>query len=454
MCGISGILSLNGRSITEDGLRKFNCSLAHRGPDGEGYYFDQDHLLGLAHRRLKILDMSDSGKQPMSFANDRFHITYNGEVYNFIELRRELEDLGYKFISQSDTEVVLASFHKWGIDCLKRFNGMWAFAIWDSEKRELFLARDRFGIKPLYYLHIPNCIFAFASETIAFDFLDQHVREINGSNLSLALVDSFALEGKGQTIYKNVFQVLPGHYILLKGNQDGVVQKRWWSTIENTYQVNKKYQEQCEEFYSLFESACKIRLRSDVPIGTALSGGVDSSAVYCTIQHLMKNAISRERIPENWQQAFVGIFPDTKFDERKFAEEVLNYSKGHAAFIQSDHSNLVSKLIASTRLFDSIYFSPIIAGAEIYSAMNSAGIRVSLDGHGADELLYGYPHLITSILSYARENNLKDLRKDAENTYLGLFPESEKEILMDQMKASSNRKNRFSVKHLYYRHVS
>src|SRR5687768_7273817 len=161
MCGITGIWHLDRSSLSIEKLRQFNDSLSHRGPDGSGYYLDKHEGVGLGHRRLSVLDLSEDGKQPMSFAGGRYHITYNGEIYNFIELRDELITKGYEFISDTDTEVILAAYHCWGNDCLHRFNGMWAFAIWDSRDKSLFLARDRFGVKPLHYTFSSGKLFAF-----------------------------------------------------------------------------------------------------------------------------------------------------------------------------------------------------------------------------------------------------------------------------------------------------
>src|ERR1051326_1344880 len=447
MCGISGIWNFNGRKIERKNLERFNNSLSHRGPDGEGYFIDESEQLGLGHRRLSILDLSENGRQPMSFA-DRYHITYNGEIYNFLELKSELEQQGYTFYSNSDTEIILAAYACWGINCLKKFNGMWSFAVWDSRDKKLFLARDRFGIKPLYYLFKQNNFFAFASETIAFKHLNDYERSFDNNKFALSLSNHFLLEGKGHTIYEDIFQLLPGHYSLVEKNRF-IIQKRWWSTLDNVYKIEDDYNKQCSNFYSLFESACKLRMRSDVPIASALSGGVDSTAVYCTIHHLMKSEKERNRIPADWQQAFVGTFPDTRFDERKYAEEVLHFTNGKAKFVPPDYSNLISRIVESTKLFDSMYFSPITAGAEIYSAMRRSGVKVSLDGHGADELMYGYPHLVSTAFFYARKLKDEKYSKDLEETFLNLITEAERQNALSQLYPIEQRKKN-TAKQIYY----
>ena len=229
MCGISGIYNLNNNPVYLETLKRFTDSMVHRGPDGAGYELFDNNTLGLGQRRLSILDLSEAGKQPMSYADGRYWMTYNGEIFNFIEVREELQQLGHAFKSDTDTEVILAAYAQWGKACLDKFNGMWAFVIWDSQEKTLFLARDRFGIKPLYYVHQPSKFFAFASETRAFKFLEGFKREVDEELLKINLQDSYALEGLGYTPFKNIVQLLPGHCMVIrKGNEPK--QKRWWQS--------------------------------------------------------------------------------------------------------------------------------------------------------------------------------------------------------------------------------
>src|SRR5512138_987828 len=206
MCGIAGIWHLRKEKLDISKLTRFTNSLSHRGPDDGSYWIDSSGYLGLGHRRLSILDLSPSGNQPMTYADGRFKIIYNGEIFNFLELKKELESKKYQFITTSDTEVILAAYDCWGKDCLDKFNGMWAFAIWDELKQSLFLARDRFGIKPLYYSYRSNDSFSFASETYAFKFLDGFKREFNKENVAHNIINSFSLEANGHTIFKDIFQ--------------------------------------------------------------------------------------------------------------------------------------------------------------------------------------------------------------------------------------------------------
>jgi len=299
MCGIAGIVHLNSDKVSSEKLKKFTDSMFHRGPDGAGYEIFENELVGFGHRRLSILDLSDAGKQPMFSHDKKLLITYNGEVYNFLEIKRELEKIGIRFITQSDTEIILQAYRQWGINCLNLFNGMFAIAIWDFENKSLLLCRDRFGVKPLYYLYLPQQIFAFASETVAFKYLQGFKREVNSETFQIALKHPEILEGSVHTIYKNIFQLRPGHYLEFKKNYSRPVVKRWWNTIENLIDVPLNYNQQLEQFTELFKDACKLRMRSDVTLASALSGGLDSSSIYTTLHKINTNLTNIERLPAN-----------------------------------------------------------------------------------------------------------------------------------------------------------
>jgi asparagine synthase (glutamine-hydrolysing) len=420
MCGIAGIWQLDKNSLSTEKLKKFTDSLSHRGPDDGSYWIDNSGTLGLGHRRLSILDLSPAGNQPMRYANDRYKMIYNGEVFNFLELKKELEQKNYHFTTSSDTEVILAAYDYWGADCLHKFNGMWALAIWDELKQDLFLARDRFGIKPLYYYHEPHTIFAFASETYAFKFLEGFNRNFNKQNLAYNIADTFGLEANGNTIYENIYQVLPGHYMNISLSGGLSSQKRWWSTLSSLVKPETDYNKQVEHFKELFFDAVKLRLRSDVPIASALSGGLDSSSVYCSIYHVMNSSIVHERTPDNWQQAFVATFPGTPIDERKYAEQVIEFTKGKVKYIEPDYSDLPKKIKDSTLLFDSIYLTPIIVGSDVYKAMRQQQIKVSMDGHGVDEMLFGYPSMLENVMK-AKLNGSFHLNEDILDTILEMY---------------------------------
>lgn len=420
MCGIAGIWNLNGQELHREKLVRFTDTLKHRGPDGGGYFVDENNRLGLGHRRLSILDLSDRGSQPMSYSNERYWICYNGEVYNFIELREELEQKGCRFKTDTDTEVVVAAYHEWGKECLTRFNGMWAIAIWDSKTQKLFLSRDRWGIKPLHYLFLSNTVFAFASETLAFKHLEGFNRMIHKDQAARCLSDTSSLEGEGYTIYENIFQLLPGHYIEM-GKNTLPVQKIWWNTLNHRVEVPATYQEQVEKFRTLFEDACRLRLRSDVPVASALSGGLDSSSVYCMLHRMMKKNPPRERIPGNWQTAYTAYFPGTPNDEKHFAEKVIEYTNGSGKFIEPDYKNLAADIMNTTRLFDAIAPTPILCATDVYKAMQRDSIKVSMDGHGVDEMLFGYTSMVMELYRAAIESRDHEFSADILDTYAHLF---------------------------------
>src|SRR5688572_4819729 len=423
MCGIAGIWHLDNKPISIEKLRKFTDSLSHRGPDAGCYWLNSENTLGLGHRRLSILDLSVNGNQPMNYANNRYKIIYNGEIFNFLELKKELESKGYLFTTTSDTEVILAAYDCWGNACLNRFNGMWALAILDAHKRTLFLARDRFGIKPLNYIYQAGKLFAFASETYAFKFLEDFSRSFDTRLLSYNIADPFSLEAHGYTIYENIYQVLPGHYMEVSVDITHPEQKRWWSTLEAMVEVPQHYEEQVEKLKELFFDAVRLRLRSDVPIASALSGGLDSSSVYCSIFHVMNGKTMPERTPDNWQQAFVATFPGTSIDEKAYAEEVIQFTNGKVEYIEPDFTNLAEKIKQETLLFDSIYLTPILALSEVYRAMHQQKFKVSMDGHGVDEMLFGYPSMLEAVLK-SRHNGSVQIDKDLLETILQMyFPE-------------------------------
>ena len=405
MCGISGTFNFDGKPVELEALKRFTDSMYHRGPDGSGYELLNGKTLGLGQRRLSILDLSSSGKQPMNYADDRYWITYNGEVFNFEDIKSQLILKGYTFKSNTDTEVIIASYIEWGKDCLNKFNGMWAFAIWDAAEKELFLARDRFGIKPLYYLYEPGKRFAFASETRAFKFLEGFKRRFHAERLNLNLLDPYALEGIGYTVFEDLFQLLPGHYMRIKQN-DEPQQKRWWDIREQRVSVPASFKEQAHQFYELFRDACRIRLVSDVPVATALSGGLDSTAVYSTVYDILKTE-QLGRVNADSQRAFTAVFPGLPDDEKLYAEKAAAYTGGPIVYLESDQNGLAERIENETELCDFINVSPITSISAVYAGMHAKGVTVSMDGHGVDEMLYGYRDMVYSLYNHSLWNGGK-----------------------------------------------
>jgi len=398
MCGIAGILRSDGRPVDETVLVAMTRTLAHRGPDGEGFHVENG--IGLGHRRLAILDTGTGGAQPMASGDGRRWVTYNGEVFNFLELRRELEALGYRFRTRSDTEVVLAAYERWGTDCLTRFNGMWAFALWDADRRTLFLARDRFGVKPLFYFWHRGTL-AFASEMKAFLALPWFSGTFNDQAMARALEDPYALEPTDRCILRGVRRLRAGHMLVTDG-LDEPRQHRWWCTLDGVTPNGDPFDRQVKRFKELLTDAVKIRMRSDVPLACALSGGLDSSSVLESMVAAGSHPSGAERLPAAWRRAFVATYPGTTADERAFAELVVSHAGVASSFLSMGPESVANS-------FDELVFqceevqSPHVGPWFLYEAMRSEGIRVSLDGHGGDELLAGYIHHVRFALDRALE---------------------------------------------------
>ena len=378
MCGIFGHIGHISKQLA------ISCTdtMVHRGPDGRGIWHRDDAALG--HRRLAILDLSEQGAQPMSYAKGRYWITYNGEIYNFLEIRKELEAKGYQFKSESDTEVILASFIEWREDCLQKFNGMWAFAIWDDHKKMLFLSRDRFGKKPLFYAPVPSG-FAFASEMKAlFPLLPQikpNVRLIQDQDRI------FQYEHTEEALIDGIKRFPAGHYGWLTAGR--LTTHRWWCTLDHLVRVPEQYEDQVEQFRALFLDACRLRMRSDVPIGTALSGGLDSSSTISAMAHIGRTS-TENRVSKDWQHAFVACFPGTPLDEQRYAKMVTDNLGIESSFLDIDPLKVIDKIDRYHYLFEELFITSPIPFMMIYGEMRRNGIKVTVDGHGADELFAGY----------------------------------------------------------------
>lgn len=383
MCGIAGIISFNKPLDSKDCL-SFIHSLRHRGPDGCGTYFDKKKQIFLGHQRLKILDVTEAGKQPMFSQDGRYVIVYNGEIYNFLEIKEELACKGYSFVSQSDTEVLLAAYVEWGEACQLKLNGMWAFAIFDTVGETLFLSRDRFGVKPLYFC-LRDQKLSFASEIKAFDDLDFDLQKVAD-----VIEHPLCLEPTSETIFKGIKKILPGTQATFSREAHFIV-KKWWHTLDHVPDVSYSDTEWVERFRSLFLDSCRIRMRSDVPIGTALSGGLDSSSVLCSLAHLGVEA--QKRWPFSWRKSFTAVFPHSTYDELEFAKISAQSAQAEAAFLHVQSSDLIRHLDDCIYSMEDI-FDPPIGPWLLYRMYREHGIAISMDGHGADELFCGYHHQV------------------------------------------------------------
>jgi len=387
MCGIAGIFVNNPADLDRSDLSRLAAALTHRGPDGEGIWISGDSKAGMVHRRLAIIDTSERGHQPMQSADGSYTIVYNGEIFNFLELRAELEALGSQFRSESDTEVVLEAWRHWGEAMLDRFNGMWALVIRDNRSGDVFMARDRFGIKPLLYSQSGER-FSFASEMRALRSLPYIDGAISQSVAKRLLFDPFSIEGGESTLLGSIRRLPGGHFSWLRKGQLSVT--RWWRTIDHLVQVPSSREEQAARFRELFFDAVRLRLRSDVSVGTCLSGGFDSSAIACAMAHVAADTQPHLREAADWRHAFIASFPGQSNDETPEAMEAAAYAGVTPHVLSFEDKDPLAQIDTILADLDDVYIGLPTAPWQIYQELRSSNTLVSLDGHGADELMGGY----------------------------------------------------------------
>jgi asparagine synthase (glutamine-hydrolysing) len=386
VCGIAGIVSLRGQRVEPGEIKRLTGQMAHRGPDGSGHWFNAERSVALGHRRLAIIDPGADGYQPMLSNDGRYVIVFNGEIYNFIELRRELEELGASFRTQSDTEVILEAWRVWREGMLPRFNGMWALAIFDTETQDLFLARDRFGIKPLLYAVSPERLL-FASEQRALAQSGLFEVSIDIEVARRLMLDAFGVEGSDRTLCREVRRLQAGHFMWLRRGRLEI--RRWWCTVDHLPVLPETEAERVERFHELFQDAVALRMRSDVPIGTCLSGGFDSSAVLCTMAAHEKAGMG-PRDNAAWRHALVATFPGASIDERPMAEQAAAWANVDPTFVEIGPNDALTDLERILGDNDDVYIGPPSAAWLIYRELRRQKVVVSLDGHGADELMGAY----------------------------------------------------------------
>ena len=349
MCGIAGILSSNRNVISNNELEKFTNSLEHRGPEKLGIYFDEEKYLGLGHRMLNIYGLNEMSSQPMLYTHKNRHlaITFNGSIYNYIELKEELKSKGYNFTSKSDTEIILASYLEWGKSCVKKFNGIWAFALWDKNKKNLFLSRDRFGVKPLYYMS-KNNKFYFASELKSFLYINSEFKQnINHSHFLYLSKNwhNHSYVNNYSTFLNNVKELKPGSNLTLDLNLE-YENDCWWSTLKNIPEVSSNQKEQISNFKRLFLDSCKLRMRSDAKIGATLSGGLDSSSIVCSINHMNEENLNNFKL-----STFMYKYSNSSSSvlEEKYSKKIIEKTKfeNHILTLddKKDYTNDLIKII-------------------------------------------------------------------------------------------------------------
>jgi asparagine synthase (glutamine-hydrolysing) len=417
MCGIAGIIlkqkvnfNLNQKIVA------MTDALSHRGPDGEGFIlagdqtitphfntlkqnyhradlnyipktslqdYDQNSFLAFGHRRLSIIDLSETGHQPMCNANGKIWITFNGEIYNYLEIKSDLKKIGHSFISESDTEVVLAAYKEWGFNCVERFNGMWAFCIYDSEKQLCFASRDRLGVKPFYYINNNNLL-AFSSEQKAFIKAELIAAKINNNALHNYLINGL-LETNSTNFFEGINELMPGNNLVFNLKTQELKITTYYNLTEHITLTNDRLSEKelIDKIAYTFENSVKLRLRSDVEVGTCLSGGIDSSALAVTISEITKQPL----------YCFTSIFKNQSINEEHFADSVANK-------IKAKHFKVEPTLEGFLEEIDSLIYSQDVpiwdtstyAQYKVMELAKKNNIKVVLDGQGADELFGGYHH--------------------------------------------------------------
>ena len=421
MCGIGGIVGKRSISFAEKIIKK----LDHRGPDANGYWIseDNDYPITLCHTRLSILDLSKSGSQPFFSQDKRFVLVYNGEIYNFLELKDELERKGCIFKTKSDTEVLLNGLITEGIDFQLKCNGMWAFCLWDRKLNKAIFSRDRFGVKPLYYSLLDNNTLVFASEMKA---ITPFLNSITPSkNIDIFIKYLFNYEATDECVLNNIKRLKSGHYLSYENGE--ITIKKYWNTLDNLVFNNDHYSNQVEEWQHLFLDSVKLRMRSDVPIGSALSGGLDSSSIVSAMSHISKQN-DEKRLSNDWQHIFCSSFPGSVNDETKWARIVAEDLSIQFNEIVLKKSKLNYSLEDALAMVEDPYLTLPYPMLNTYSAVKSQGINVTLDGHGADELFSGYGHLKYAIASAFNIKSIRELIAIDKSTSTGIFSDKERNI--------------------------
>lgn len=372
MCGIAGIFHFGPRSVNLDVLRSMTAAVAHRGPDADGSY--SDGSVGFGHRRLSIIDLS-TGQQPMLNQDGSLAITFNGEIYNYLELREELKGLGHRFQTGSDTEVILHAYEAWGVSCQNKFNGMWAFAIWDRRENQMFISRDRIGEKPLHYSVFDESLL-FGSEIksiLAYGVPRVARMELLEIYLTLGYIPA------PQTFYKDIYKLRPGHYLIVK---DGKVNEHEYWTFPQVDEADMLTRDMdvYEEFSALLHDSVRLRMRSDVPFGAFLSGGLDSASVVSLMAKYTDHPV----------ETFTIGFNEPAFDERALASDVAR------AFHTNHHEYVVRPEVFDESLKNTLhhYDEPFGDSSAIPTGhvcrYASQHVKMVLTGDGGDEVLSGY----------------------------------------------------------------
>jgi len=404
MCGIAGVFSKASlHPAREEQVAAALEILRHRGPDNLNWRTFSNAVLG--HTRLSVVDMSPEANQPFSDPDRRWWITWNGEIYNYQELRSELVTFGHRFSTLSDTEVLLKAFIQWGEGCQQRLNGMWSLAIFNRPEQTLFLSRDRFGIKPLYWAELGDELF-FSSEIKPL-FRFGVAGDPNAKHLRRYVEDGIVSENGRETVFRQIFSLPPGHSLLVSPGKERLIRKWWHLESSPASEDGEGFKERVRHFRFLFEDSVRLRARNDVQTAVSLSGGVDSSSVYGASSKLHRAGrlcCASEAGKSKELRACSVIYPGHGINEQPWIEACLEKWEGYNSYlpVTLTESLLPEQIERIVRCQEAPVWSPaIISLHSLYQRISEAGIRVVLEGHGADEMLGGYPDLAKTALGEA-----------------------------------------------------
>ncbi len=442
MCGIAGVISKNNSLSLKETVFAMSQAIKHRGPDGEGFAFfsntksipvfsnetpqinkeshsflfnpntsiqniESNYEIAFAHRRLSIIDLSESGHQPMCDTQGDYWITFNGEVYNYIELREELKNKGHVFVTQTDTEVVLEAYKEWGVECLQKFNGMFAFTLLDKKNNQVFCARDRVGVKPFYYSNT-NKAFAFASEYKAFIKSKLIPFEINETQQFDFIVNG-NLENTEQSLFKGINELKPSHYLVYNLRTHTFQVSNYYSLPKQTLNIKSEL-EIIQTIEEKLLNAINLRLRSDVEVGSCLSGGLDSSIIAGVSKHLQ---------PNKQMKLFTAVFPNELFDETNYAKQVSDFVGGNWKTVSPTADDFFKDIDELNYYQDlPVWSTSTYSQHRVMKLASENNIKVVLDGQGADELFGGYSHHYMALWKEQFSfKNINDSKQTIPNAY-------------------------------------
>ncbi|HCE45598.1 MAG TPA: asparagine synthase (glutamine-hydrolyzing) [Lentisphaeria bacterium] len=455
MCGIACIID-KSQSLDENVLTRFTNCIGHRGPDSVGFakFANSEglpesgqgkFLVGLGHRRLSIIDLSEAGSQPMFSTDKNSVLVFNGEIYNYIELKQELVKEGVSFKSHTDSEVIIEAYRKWGKECLSKFNGMWSFALLDRKKRKIFISRDRIGVKPLYYTRSAG-ILAIASEIKQFFELPGFKKEPNIDACLSYLVTGY--EMPPETFFKDVMSFPPGCCAEIDLDSPEVKPEEFW-TAEKISVREYSEDEIIDLIGKTFSASVNFRLRSDVPVGGCLSGGLDSSAIFVEMKHLQQSQTFN---------AFSACFDDPRIDERKFMKSIVDKTGSRHIEVFPNADEFISDLPAFLRQHDEPVGSvSMYAQYKIMQAARREKIPVLLDGQGGDELFSGYwPAYFLMLKYFYGSKNIFSIFKHSAGTLFGGNTEllSQAYSHLSEYRKRNTRVLPFSISKKYHEHLA